>query len=186
MVVLVPALGIGANTAMVGTLASVVFDPLPYPGEGDLAWVWGRSHEGQPNTLSALDPESFRILILALFAATELLLVALGLCGVLGFSVNMRRKELGLRLPLGATRRDLVCCALGRGLLYALAGIALGIVGGLGVTQLMEGMLFGVSTLDPITFLLGPPTLLAVAFLACLRPALKTTATVPVESLNRD
>lgn len=133
---------------------------------------------------SALHPERFRTLVLTAFAGASLLLVALGLYGVLGYSVSLRRKELGLRLALGATGGDLIRSTLRKGLSYSLAGIGLGVAGGVGITQLMEGMLFGVTTLDPITFLLGPAALLAVAFLASLGPALKTSATDPVESLS--
>lgn len=135
---------------------------------------------------SALGPERFRTLLLSSFAGVALLLVALGLYGVLGYSVNMRRRELGLRLALGATGGDLVRLTLEKGLSYALAGIGLGVAGGLGIAQMMEAMLFGVSALDPVTFLLGPAVLLGVAFLASLGPALKTSVADPVESLRRE
>jgi ABC-type antimicrobial peptide transport system permease subunit len=111
-------------------------------------------------------------------------LAGVGLYGVLSYSVSQRRRELGLRAALGATRRNLVWLVLREGLTVTLAGLGIGVVAASLVTGLMRALLFGVTPLDPAAFMLGPPLLFAVSVAACVLPALRAASTDPAVALR--
>jgi putative ABC transport system permease protein len=126
-----------------------------------------------------LAPELFGVLLLGLFAGLGLSFAALGLYGVLSYSVRLRMRELGIRAALGAAPRDLRRLIVGHGLSLAGLGLALGLAASLALTRLMSGLLFGVSATDPATFAAACGVLAVVAGLACLLPARRATRIDP-------
>ncbi len=128
----------------------------------------------------------FSALGLSAFAAGALLLAVLGLWGVLSYAVRQRRHEIGIRLALGAAGREVFRWAIWHGLRPALAGLAAGLLGAAALSRLLRGVLFEVSSTDPVTFLAAPALLLAVAFLACLVPAARAAGTDPMTVLREE
>src|SRR5262249_2096020 len=111
--------------------------------------------------------------VLGLFGAMGLVLGALGLYGVLSYLVNQRSREIGVRLALGAQRRDVLRMILGRGLALAGVGVALGLIAATVLTRVMRGVLYGVTSSDPLTFGGVAIALLLVAAAASVIPALR-------------
>ncbi len=126
----------------------------------------------------------FRTRILMVFAAVALLLAAVGLYGVVAFSVNQRRAELGLRMALGAHRGDVLRLVLRQGLLPVALGIAAGLAGAAALTGVMTTLLYEVSPQDPLTFAAVAVTLLSVAAVACYVPARRAMAVDPALTLR--
>ncbi|MDP1568801.1 MAG: ABC transporter permease [Vicinamibacterales bacterium] len=128
----------------------------------------------------------FAALVLLAFAGLALVLAATGLYGVLSHTVVQRRREMGVRLAIGATRSDIVRLIVGQGLGVTALGLGLGLVAAIGTTRLMEGLLFGITPLDTVAFAAAPALLFAVSLVACLLPALRAAATDPVEALRSE
>ena len=126
----------------------------------------------------------FRTLLLSIFAVLSLALAAVGLYGVVAFSVNQRRAELGLRIALGANPRDVLRLVLREGMLPVAAGILCGLGGAAMLAGVMKTLLFGVEALDPITFGAVALTLAAVALAACYVPARRATRLDPAGTLR--
>jgi predicted permease len=124
--------------------------------------------------------------LLGLFGAIGLVLGALGLYGVLSYLVNQRTREIGVRLALGAQRRDVLKMVVVRGLALAGIGIAVGLVGALVLTRVMQGVLYGVTSTDPLTFGAVAVVLLIVASAASLIPALRATRVDPLVALRSE
>jgi predicted permease len=124
--------------------------------------------------------------LLGLFGVMGLILGALGLYGVLSFLVNQRTREIGVRLALGAQRREVLRMIVGRGLGLAGFGVAVGLAGALALTRLMQGVLYGVTATDPLTFVGVAVTLLIVAGIASLLPAMRATRVDPLVALRSD
>jgi putative ABC transport system permease protein len=120
----------------------------------------------------------------ALFAVTALLLAALGIYGVISYIVTERTHEIGVRLALGAQRRDVMRIVLGQGVALVLVGASVGLVGALIVTRAMAGLLFGVSAADPLTFGVVTGVLGAIALVACYLPARRAVRIDPVRALH--
>src|SRR5581483_3130297 len=108
----------------------------------------------------------FNTLLLAVFAAVALVLAAVGIYGVMAYSVAQRTHEIGIRMALGAVRRDVLKMVVGQGMLLAAGGIGIGLAGAFLVTRLMGTLLYGVTPTDPATFSSIALLLLGVAFLA--------------------
>jgi ABC-type antimicrobial peptide transport system permease subunit len=128
----------------------------------------------------------FNSLSMGIFALLALLLAAVGIYAVLSYSVRQRTREIGVRLALGAQRAELLQQVLRRGLILALTGVAFGIAGSLALTRLLDSILVGVSSVDPLTFLAISAVLMAVATVACYLPAWKASRLDPFEALRRE
>ena len=124
--------------------------------------------------------------LLAIFAGAAMLLAAIGIYGVMSYSVGQRAHEMGIRMALGAGRLDLVRLVLGQSLLLTGAGIVLGAAGALALTRLMASLLFDVRAADPPTFLLVAAGLALVALLASYLPARRATQVDPVDALRQE
>ena len=126
----------------------------------------------------------FRTLLLSVFAAVALCLSAIGIYGVIAYSVALRTHEIGVRLALGARTGDVLRLILGQGMKLTFIGISLGIAGALAVTQVLSNLLFGISATDPLTFAEIALLLIAVALLACWLPARRATKVDPLVALR--
>ena len=126
----------------------------------------------------------FNSLLLSLFAGLALLLAAAGVYGVMSCAVSQRTRELGIRMALGAQQGAVLGMVLRQGAALAGAGIVLGLVGAFALTRLLRTLLYGVSPIDPITFVLIPLLLGPVALLACWLPARRAAKVDPMEALR--
>jgi putative ABC transport system permease protein len=126
----------------------------------------------------------FTMLLLAIFSAAALALAVIGIYGVLSYSVAQRRQEFGIRLALGAERRDILRLVVRQGLMLAMAGIVVGLASALLLTRLIASMLYKVGTRDLATFVIAPLIFLCVALLASYLPAIRATKVDPIEALK--
>jgi putative ABC transport system permease protein len=126
----------------------------------------------------------FSLLLMALFAALALALSAIGLYGVLAYAVTQRRREIGIRMALGAQRNDVLKMVAKQGMALALIGIAVGLSASFALTRLMKTLLYGVSPTDPLTFAVIALLLVFVALLACWIPARRATKVDPITALR--
>jgi putative ABC transport system permease protein len=134
----------------------------------------------------ALAPSRFRAILLGLFAAAALVLAAVGLYGVVSYSVSQRTQEIGVRMALGAAGRDVLRLVLRQGLAPVLIGVEIGRAGAAAMARLMSSLLFEVSPLDPATFVSVSFVLTVVGLLACYIPARRATLTDPVEAIRAE
>lgn len=133
---------------------------------------------------TSLARERFNALILAVFAATALLLAAIGLYGVMAYLVSQRQAEIGIRLALGGGPGDVARMVIGDGMRMALAGIAIGTVASLALARVLDGLLFGIRPTDPATYVVIAATLAMVALLASALPARRATKADPASALR--
>ena len=132
----------------------------------------------------SLASRRFAMILLSAFAALALVLASIGIYGVISYIVGQRTQEIGIRMALGAQRRDVLRLVLGEGAKMALAGVGIGLLGALALTRLMASVLYGVSATDPLTFA-GVAILLAgVAMLACFLPAWRAMHIDPMSALR--
>jgi putative ABC transport system permease protein len=133
---------------------------------------------------SAVAKPWFLTMLLAVFAGVALVLAAIGVYGVLAFAVSQRTNEIGIRMALGAQSSHVLRLVVGQGFGLVALGVVLGL-GAAGVlTRLMQGLLFGVASTDPLTFASVPLVLAAVALLACAVPALRAVRVDPIVALR--
>jgi putative ABC transport system permease protein len=128
----------------------------------------------------------FTVFLLLIFAAVALALAAVGLYSVMSYAVSQRTREIGVRMALGARRKDVMMMVIGQAIKLAGAGILIGLGGALALTRLMKTMVFGVSVTDPLTYVTIVSLLTLVAPLACWIPARRATRVDPMVALRAD
>jgi ABC-type antimicrobial peptide transport system permease subunit len=124
--------------------------------------------------------------VLGLFGLLGLALAAVGIYGVMAYSVSQRRREIGIRVALGADRKSVLTLVLSEGMRLAIAGTMIGLVGALGASQLIKGLLYNVQAIDPVAFIGVPLLLVGVAAMAVYLPARKAAAAEPMRALKSD
>lgn len=130
--------------------------------------------------------ERFQALLLSTFAAIAIILTAIGLYGVLAYFVTQRRRELGIRIALGATGPSVMAEVMRKGLAMTLVGIAFGLLGSLATSRLLGSLLFETASMDLATYVLVPGFLILVATIACVAPAVKAVRLDPVKALKKE
>lgn len=138
---------------------------------------------GEAVAASVAQPR-FRTLLLGLFAMTAMLIATCGLYGLMAYAVTQRRREIGVRLALGAQRRDVLRLVLTRAFRIVVAGLIVGLAGAAGVTRVLQRFLFGVTPIDPIAFTIVTLLLLAVGLLAAWLPARRAARIDPLVALR--
>ena len=128
----------------------------------------------------------FRMVLLALFAVTATLIATCGLYGLMAYAVTQRRREIGVRMALGADRRDVLRLVLARALRIVVAGLIVGLAGAVGVTRVLQRFLFGVTPTDPIAFTIVTLLLMAVGLMAAWLPARRATRIDPCAALRAE
>jgi putative ABC transport system permease protein len=179
-----------------------VFNALVIRAEGDPMnivaavknQVWSVDREQPLSGIQPLEdviagsiaPRRFNMLLLGIFAALALLLAAVGIYGVVSYSVSQRTREIGIRMALGARPRDVSRQVIGQCVKLALLGVALGLGGSLALTRWMKTLLFDVSATDPLTFTAIALLLTSVALVAGWIPARRATKVDPLVALRHE
>ncbi|MGB6690069.1 MAG: FtsX-like permease family protein, partial [Terracidiphilus sp.] len=132
---------------------------------------------------SAAQPR-FNSILLAIFAVVALLMAAIGIYGVLAYSVSQRTREIGVRMALGAQRGNVLRLIVGEGMKVALIGVAIGLAGGFALGRFLSSLVFGITVRDPLTFAAVAVVLSGVALAACVLPAHRASRVDPMEALR--
>jgi putative ABC transport system permease protein len=135
---------------------------------------------------SSLGTRRVSMQLFTVFACAALLLAALGIYGVMAYSVAQRTQEIGIRMALGAQKSDVLRLVVRQGMILVVIGVVAGLIGAFGLTRVMGSLLFSVRPDDPLTFLAISLLLIAVAFLACYLPARRAAKLNPVIALARN
>jgi predicted permease len=140
----------------------------------------------EETSLDSTARQNFNLLLLSLFAVIAVLLAAVGIYGVMSYSVGRRTHEMGIRAALGASRADTLRLVLLQALRMTIAGVAAGIAASFGLTRLLSSQLFGVKPSDPLTFAATPLILVGIALAAAWIPALRATRIDPLTALRHE
>ena len=124
--------------------------------------------------------------MLAIAGSMALFLGVVGLYGVIAYSVSQRRREIGIRMALGAGKSAILNMIIGQGIRLALIGVAIGLAGALGLTRFLSGLLYGVKPGDPLTLVAVSALLIAVALIATYIPARQAANVNPLQALRQD
>ncbi len=135
---------------------------------------------------ASVAPPRFRMWLLALFAMTATLIATCGIYGLMAYAVTQRRREIGVRMALGAERRDVLRLVLTRALRIVVAGLIVGLAGAAGATRVLQRFLFGVTPTDPIAFTIVTLLLMAVGLMAAWLPARRATRIDPCAALRAE
>ena len=130
--------------------------------------------------------QSFNMLLLTIFGAVALILAAIGIYGLMAYSVEQRTQEMGIRMALGADRSAIRRLVVWHGMRLALVGVVLGIAASFGLTRLIASFLFGVRPWDPLVFVTVPIVLSAVALVAVWLPATRASKVDPMQALRAE
>jgi ABC-type antimicrobial peptide transport system permease subunit len=128
--------------------------------------------------------QRFNMLLMTVFGSAALFLAAIGIYGLMAYSVQQRTQEIGIRLALGADPSSVLAMVLRQGMALVGLGLALGVLGGVAISRIMSGLVFGIAAQDPVTFVLGAALLAAVGALACLVPARRAAGVDPMIALR--
>jgi ABC-type antimicrobial peptide transport system permease subunit len=134
----------------------------------------------------SLSRQSFNMLLLSIFAGCALLLAAIGIYGLMSYSVQQQTQEIGVRMALGADKPAMFRLILRQGMPPALIGVVVGLAAAFGLTRLLQSLLYGVKTTDPISFFGVAAILLAVALVAILIPARRAMTVDPLSALRSE
>jgi ABC-type antimicrobial peptide transport system permease subunit len=130
--------------------------------------------------------QNFNMLLLTIFGAIALLLAAVGVYGIMSYSVEQATHDISVRLALGAARRDIFSLVIGRGMTLAGTGLALGAAGAFAASRVLSQMLYGVKPTDPSTYAAAIVSLAAIALFACYLPARRAMRVDPIAALKQE
>ena len=136
--------------------------------------------------VSSTAAQKFNMILMSVFGGCSLLLAAIGIYGLLAHAVQMRGREMGIRMALGARPGDVRRMVVWQGMRLTAVGAAVGTVAAVGLTRFIESFLFGVRALDPAVFVAAPVVLLGVALVAVWAPAVRAGRVDPVEALRSE
>jgi putative ABC transport system permease protein len=135
---------------------------------------------------SSVAAPRFNTTLLSIFAGVALVLTIVGLYGVMSYAVAQRTNEIGIRLALGAQTRDVLSLVVKQGALLIAIGLVIGLIGAFAAMRVVQSLLFGVTTKDPMTFISAAAVLAVIGLLACYLPARRATKVDPIEALRRE
>ena len=143
-------------------------------------------HTMEQRVMEALSVSRALMFLFSAFAVLALILAAVGIYGLVSYSVSQRTHEIGIRIALGAQRGHVLALILRTGVVLAVSGILIGVAGALIITRLLTSLLYGVTPTDPMTFVIVSIALFGIAVAACLIPARRATRVEPLVALRHD